>query len=61
MIIKDIIGMFAFTDDGQRVHVKDIEGRVRHGAVLKPQENGKFLVMGANDNEDCVGGVCPIR
>lgn len=60
MSIVHIQFPFAFTDNGKRLNVKEIEGSVRVGTVIEEIE-GKYRVAGVTNDSDCVTGVCPIR
>lgn len=51
---------YAFTNDGKRIDVREIEGNPHVGVVLEVV-NDKYRVKGIADDSDCVGGVCPIK
>jgi len=51
---------YAFTNDGKRIDVRDIEGNPHVGVVLEVV-NDKYRVKGISNDSDCVGGVCPIK
>ena len=49
-----------YTDDGQRIEVKDIVGTPRVGSDLI-EEEGKCIVQAVSVDTECVNGVCPVR
>jgi len=51
---------FAFTNDGKRLNIREIEGSVRVGTLIEEIE-GKYRVAGVTNDSECVSGVCPIR
>ena len=51
---------FAFTNDGKRINIKEVEGSVRVGSKIEEVE-GKYRVIGSSNDSECVSGVCPIR
>lgn len=63
MKIDAVIGMFAYTDTGERISVREIEGPdPKSGMIIEKTDSG-YAVTGNADpkDEDCVGGVCPIK
>lgn len=61
MRIENIIGMWVYTDDGDRISVHDIDGKPRVGAELIGSSDGYYEVLASATDSDCVGGVCPIK
>jgi len=51
---------YAFTNDGKRIDVREIEGNPHVGVVLEVV-NDKYRVKAISNDSDCVGGVCPIK
>jgi len=51
---------YAFTNDGKRIDVREIEGHPYVGVVLELVDN-KYRVKGISDDSECVGGACPIK
>ena len=51
---------WVFTDDKRRINMSEIIGIPRIGCTLG-EDGERFKVTGNNANEDCVGGVCPIK
>jgi len=51
---------YAFTNDGKRIDVREIEGHPHVRVVLELVDN-KYRVKGISEDLECVGGVCPIK
>ncbi|MDO9518438.1 MAG: hypothetical protein Q7J10_10400 [Methanosarcinaceae archaeon] len=51
---------YAFTNDGKRIDVREIEGHPHVGVVIEIVGD-KYRVAGISDESDCVSGVCPIK
>ncbi|WZL81414.1 hypothetical protein QBE53_16695 [Vallitaleaceae bacterium 9-2] len=61
MRIEHIQYPFIFTDDGQRIHAKQVVGNIFKGATLKQTQEQAYEVVGIQADENCVNGVCPVR
>ncbi len=61
MRIEHIQYPFIFTDDGQRIHAKQVVGNIFKGATLTEKEENAYEVVGIEADENCVNGVCPVR
>jgi len=68
MIIKFISYPYVITDDGKRIMLRNIQGIASLGAGLictnddKVEDDLKrYLVTDKTNDEDCVGGACPIK
>lgn len=51
---------YAFTNDGRRIDIREIEGHPQVGVLLEIVED-KYRVVGILEDSECVGGVCPVR
>lgn len=47
----------AILDNGKDVELKKIKGQPRIGAML----DDEYKVIGNNVDQDCPGGVCPVK
>ena len=55
-IIENVIYPYVYTDTGERIEIKDLQGAIVKGAMIDDNNN----VVSGSDSE-CVGGVCPIK
>lgn len=60
MKVTHIYFPFAFTDSGDRVDIRLVDGTVSKGSDLV-LNNGVYSVSFASSDSECVSGVCPVR
>jgi len=51
---------YAFTNDGRRIDVREIEGHPYVSVVLELVDE-RYRVKGISEDSECVGGACPIK